>query len=425
MSLLRIIYTLLLFCAALVVAPFWVRKMKKRGGRGTGLIERLGVFNGGTLEASKGADYYHAVSVGEVVMAIKVIKQSLKINPGYKAVIAVTTATGREIALAKAPNNTRVIYAPLDFPFCLRKVLPVIDPPQIILVDSELWVNLQRYAEKRGIPVKIINGRLSERSYERYMKIRPLIKPMLRPIVSVCTDGEVQVSRWHNLGMPDERIYDVGSLKFDFANKPAPPSMKFQHMINTLGISKPTIILSSTHPGEEKLLADLLKGVSLPYRLVVVPRHAERREEVTRDLQSIGYHVVLRSKFKEPKHDRLIPSALLVDSTGELSQWIQLADLVIMGKSWLKKGGQNPFESAVLGIPTVCGPFMDNFEPLFSELVDKGGAMQVSNNNQLTKTVDNLLRNGDRAKQMGQKGKSFLETKTGATYKTAKVILSQ
>lgn len=423
MILFRLIYTLLLCVASVLAAPLWVWKMKKRGGWGTGLIERLGVITPEELEPYKGADYYHAISVGEVAMAIKVIKECQKLDASYRAVIAVTTATGHEIARLKAPENTHLIYAPLDFPTFLKKAFRPLKPRQIVLVDSELWPNMLHYAQKHGIPVKIINGRLSERSYNRFLKVSALTKRLLSSVTTVCTDGEIQVARWQHLGIPEERIYDVGSLKFDFASPPLPPSEEFHEMVESLGSGKPTIILSSTHPGEEKLLAELLKDVSFPFRLIAVPRHAERREEVSKNLQSIGYHVILRSQFKTPKFDPLLSSVLLVDTTGELSRWLQLADLVIMGKGWIKKGGQNPFESAILGIPTLCGPHMDNFQPLLGELVAKDGAIQVSSHKQLIQAVDNLLRNPDRAQQIGKKGQYFLETKTGATHKTSKVIL--
>lgn len=420
----RLLYTILFFIFTLLMAPLWLWKMKKRGGWGTGLRERLGLINKQDFTDVVGADYYHAVSVGEVKMAVKVIEECLQEDENYRAVIAVTTSTGRETAFLNCPKNTEIIYAPIDLPPVIKKVFSFLQPRQLILVDSELWVNLQHYAEREKIPVRVINGRLSERSFLRYQKFPAVVNPMLKPIVSVCVDGEIQVSRWQALGIPEDQIYDVGSLKFDFSETEITTPEEFKDMLDSIGSEAPVVMLASTHPGEEKLLAQSLRELNLPHRLAVVPRHMERREEVIRDLKSVGYNAVLRSDFKKPLLDRLSPTVLVIDSTGELASWLALADVVIIGKSWVKKGGQNPFESVIAGIPTICGPYMDNFQPLLNELLSVEGALQLSQADQLAQAVKGLLENPERAERLSEKGRFFLQGKTGATERTARVILS-
>ncbi len=408
----------------MILAPAWIWKMHKRGGWGTGLVERLGIYDDKGLNAYEGADYYHAVSVGETIMALKVIKECQLANPHYLAVIAVTTATGHQVAHAKSIINTHIIYAPLDLPPLLKKLFPILKPRKIILVDSEIWPNLLHYADKHHIPVSVINGRISARSFERFLTFKKLVAPILKTLHSVCVDGENQVNRWHTLGVPDERIHDVGSLKFDFCDKPQKPNGELQKLLEPFGKGLPSILLSSTHPEEEALLVNALKQVELPFRLIVAPRHAERRDEVTRDLISCGYNVIKRTKYKEPDGKSLNPHALLIDTTGELSQWLQVADIVIMGKCWLKKGGQNPFESVILGKTTICGPYMDNFQPLLGQLVTKNGVIQISTPDHLAQVIKNLLNNPSEAQRIAKKGQLYLEGKKGAVARTTRVILN-
>lgn len=420
MAIIRLIYSLLLFFATLLAAPAWVLKMKRRGGWGSGLIQRLGVHDDEAFRGFQNKDYYHAVSVGEVVMAIKVIKEIQTSSKDYKAIIAVTTATGQQIATAQLPPNTKVIYAPLDFTLLIHTVLNSIKPKQVILVDSELWPNLLSYTEKNSIPLKIINGRISDNSYDNLRKFKGLISPLIQHIKAVCVDGDTQVERWRSLGVLESNIHNVGSLKFDLESDNAPAPQQFSEQLTKFG-NAPVILISSTHAGEEVILVRELQKVRSPYRLAVAPRHAERREEITTELDTLGITVTKRSDFSTPSLDN--DNAFLIDTTGELTLWMKLADIVIIGKSWLKKGGQNPFEAIIQGVPTICGPHMNNFEPLLSEVVAAQGALQLANINELAETVDRLLNNKAMRSSLANTGVAYLSSKTGATKQTAAQIL--
>ena len=421
-SLILIVYTILLALLLPIAAPFWILKMKRRGGFGTGLTQRIGGYDANKLRKYQGADYYHAISVGETVMAAKVIRKIRDQKPDYQAVIAVTTATGHEYAKKQNLPNTLIIYAPLDFPIFFSQLFPFLTPQKIILVDSELWPNLLNYCQKKEYPLYIINGRISESSHQNYLRFQPFISRLLEAVHGVCLDGETQAARWESLGIPRKKLHLTGSLKFDFNEDSIKAPKEFsEQLTSSLGDKHPTILLSSTHEGEERALVEQLEKSNYPFRLFITPRHAERRAVIKGDLESLGYQVTLRSQFTAPKkHSK---NCFLIDTTGELTQWTALADIVIVGKSWLKKTGQNPFEAIIQGKPTVCGSDMSNFEPLFSEVVEKEGAYQVQNLQELPATIENLLADLPRAKKVGQNGKMFLQAKSGATEKTTQVLL--
>ncbi len=417
------IYTILLFLACLVAAPAWMIKMRKRGGWGTGLQQRIGNYSAIDFQAHQHSDYYHAVSVGEAVMALKVIAELAKSNPDYHAVIACTTATGHEIARTQSTQNTLVIYAPLDFPVLLNRLFSKLSPRQVILVDSELWPNLLRYTQKKGIPLKIINGRISDNSYKHFLRFQNLLSPLLQHVTAVCVDGSTQQSRWQALGVSTENTHNVGSLKFDFTASASTPPAEFNEQLQAFPPHDLKILLASTHAAEEQALAEELQKLPLNFLLMVAPRHAERRIEVQTSLETLEYTVTTRTRFSQPSATGA--HAFLLDTTGELSRWTGMADIVIVGKSWLaKQGGQNPFEAISQQKLVICGPYMQNFEPLFSEVVSAGGALQLKNIQDLSSRITALNESSD-INTIAKTGKKHLKTKLGATQKTSSIIDNQ
>ncbi len=413
------LYTPLLFVASLLLAPAWILKMKKRGGFGTGLIQRLALFRDPIHECFQDTDYYHAVSVGEVVMAIKVIRAIQCDRPDYHAVIAVTTATGHQIAHKQLPKQTLVIYAPLDFPGLIHRTFSAFKPQRLILVDSELWPHLLHYTQRHDIPTLVINGRISEKSFQSFLKLKPILQRLLCHVRLVCVDGPTQVKHWSTLGAP--HVQDVGSLKFDVHASSDQPPVDFVSQLSALGGSGPVILIASTHAKEEHALVQEILKVHSPYRLLIAPRHAERRDEVVQDLSAIGVRTCLRSNFTPPHTPE--QHALLLDTTGELASWMNLADIVIIGKCWLKSGGQNPFESIASGRLTITGPAMKNFEPLISEVITAGGCISLDSHLELSSTLTELFQSPSNADAIASIGKEFLRSKSGATDKTAQLLL--
>lgn len=357
----------------LVGAPFWILKMLRRGGWGSGLGERLGVYDRDREFERTGGVYVHAVSVGEVLLALKVIAKWREAT-GDHFVLVPTTATGMAVAREKAGEGIRVIYAPLDFAFLVRRVMRRFEPRLVVMVESELWPNLIHETNRRGIPLGVMNARLSPRSGRRLLRARRVVAPFLACLDAVGVPEEGDLERWCQLGVREEALSLTGNVKFDPAGSDPPKRRpEFAGMLATFP-RKPVAIAVSTFAGEEEFLDAAFREAG--YQPVIVPRHAERRAEVA---AALGGKVVLRSQFAAAPSDE----TFVIDSTGELRDWTAHADVVVIGKSFFEKGGQNPSEAIVAGVPVICGPHMDNFEPLVSELKKAGGIQMVGNREEL------------------------------------------
>ena len=363
------IYNLLLPIFFVVAFPGWLLKMAKRGGIGTGLLERFSFYKRDAEYEKQGVIYIHAVSVGEVLIALKLVKEWLRQHPKERILLVPTTATGHEVAVKQAPESVRVIYSPLDFPCVLKRVFNRFEPKQIILMESEIWPNMLNLARKRNIPVRIANGRLSPTSEKRYKQLNFLVKPLFNMIVHVCAQEPEDKPRWEGIGFEPSKVTVTGSIKFDQSGTSSiEKKSEFEEMLESFKSNnqRPVVMALSTHIGEEAWIAEALYSLRESFQLVIVPRHAERRSEVAKDIQGVGYKVVLRSQFEKPAHP--IDTCFVIDSTGELRNWTASADIVIVGKSILNKDGQNPTEAIAAGVPVITGEGMRNFEPLISRL---------------------------------------------------------
>ena len=355
-----VVYPLL----ALVASPFWLIKMCRRGGWGSGLLERIGIYRrDAEFERSGGIDV-HAVSVGEFLLALRLIDKWREMQPSDHFILVPTTATGMAIAREKAAADTRVVYAPLDLGFLVKRTFKRFDPRVVIMIESELWPNLIFRAHELGIPLGLVNSRLSPRSARRLTKARALVAPFFELLDHVGVPEEADLSRWQGLGVDAKVTVHTGNIKFDPEGAEVPKRRdEFTRILKQFPQTK-IAIAASTFEGEEEYLADAFKEAGL--LPVIVPRHAERRDEVRK---AILGEVVLRSRFEKPGKE----GVLVVDSTGELRDWIAHADVVVIGKSIFEKGGQNPTEAILAQVPVICGPHMANFEPLVSELSSAGG----------------------------------------------------
>ncbi len=413
-------YNLLLPIFFIFAFPAWLIKMGKRGGFGSGLLERFSIFKEDDLLEKQGVVYVHAVSVGEVLVAIKLIKEWLVQHPSERMLLVPTTSTGHEVAKEYAPEGVRVIYSPLDFTFILKRVFKRFAPKQIILMESEIWPNMLQVAENLSIPVNVANARLSPRSEKRYLKLGKVLRPLLEMLSQLCAQDEGDKSRWSAAGVPAENITVTGSIKFDQSGAGKPQQRaEFSQMIEGVSSAKKKVVMViSTHAGEEAWIAESLSAMKQEISLVVVPRHAERRKEVRSDLEAAGYDVVLRSEYQQSDG-----ACLVVDSTGELRDWTAHADLVIIGKSIIGKGGQNPTEAMAVSVPVLCGPYMRNFEPLISQVKQDGGLVEFSNQDELLGSVRDLLSDKTGKKEkLAAVALKVLESHQGATLRTVKVL---
>lgn len=418
--LIRLIYNLLLPLVLLLGVGPWVLKMLKRGGFGTGLLERIGIYQEELDFEPSGVVYIHAVSVGEVLIALKLIAAWQEQFPEDEVVLAPTTATGHAVAVEQAQASVRVIYSPVDIPIVVRLMLRRFEPKQIVLIESEVWPNLLAMADKRGIPITVGNARLSARSERRYLKLKSLVWPIFSLFSKVGVPEVADKQRWGNIGVPDDSLVVTGSIKFDQQGAATPQRRsEFQEMLDSFGVGRKVVMALSTHAGEEALIAQALLGVDA--LCVIVPRHAERRDEVKSDLAKLGYDVVLRSQF-EKRVQRSGGSCFVIDSTGEMRDWTAHADVAIIGKSFLGKGGQNPAEAIAAGVPVITGPDMSNFEPLITMLRKVRGVEVLSGPAELTDAVGRALERDFIDSDQLENAKDILKSHQGATQRTVNAL---
>ncbi|MFT6862428.1 MAG: 3-deoxy-D-manno-octulosonic-acid transferase [Akkermansiaceae bacterium] len=367
-GLLLILWNLLYPGVVVLAAPFWIFKMFRRDGWGSGLLERIGCYRRDAEFERTGGVYIHAVSVGEVLLALKLIaKWKLECDDHF--VLVPTTATGMAVACEKAPTEVRVVYAPLDFGFLIRRIMTRFEPRVVVMVESELWPNLIHHTHGMGIPLGLMNARLSPRSGRRLRKFRRFVSPFLALLDRVGVPEKEDLKRWQDIGVRAEATVLTGNVKFDPEGATLPMKRdEFSEMLNQFPANRVAMAIS-TFAGEEEYLDGAFREAGL--QSVIVPRHAERRAEVS---AALGDRVVLRSQFRAPQGGE----TFVIDSTGELRDWTAHAAVVVIGKSFFEKGGQNPSEAILAGVPVICGPHMANFEPLVSELKAAGGILIVS-----------------------------------------------
>jgi 3-deoxy-D-manno-octulosonic-acid transferase len=387
-----LIYRLLLPLLFLAAFPGWIVKMLRRGGFGTRLGERAAIYPTAADSEPNGAVHVHAVSVGEAMLALKLIREWLLREPARKFVLSTGTATGHAVATAAAVPGLRVTYSPLDFPSMVRRYLNRFEPERIVLIEGEAWPHLLLACRKRNIPVSLVNARMSPRSARRYRKFAAWVRPVFALLDAVAIQEPEDAEIWQDLGVDPARIHHTGSLKFDPGGGNAHPVRRpeFQRMLDAFGNQRRMILAASTHAGEDAWIASAIRKAAPEALPVIVPRHAERRGEVKRELERVGFEVVLRSKFQPPAAGDS-HHVFIIDSTGELRDWTAHADVVIIGKSFLATGGQNPTEAILAGKPVVFGPHMENFEPLASGLVAAKGCILAADEAGLSDAITTAL----------------------------------
>ncbi|MBK1833152.1 3-deoxy-D-manno-octulosonic acid transferase [Roseibacillus ishigakijimensis] len=423
----RTIYNLLYPPFAAFSAPFWLLKTRKRGGLGPRLGEKLAQYGPEsprpTPERASRPIYLHAASVGEANIARKLIVAWAEHSPEARFLLAVGTSTGFDLVRQSPPPGTEVLYAPLDVPSLIRRMLDRFQPGLIVLIEHEVWPNLMHEASRRRIPVALVNARLSERSGARLAKARPLVESMYRGLTWVGAQSEDDRPRLAAIGIREEVIHVTGSIKFDPARStPASTNFDPRPLLTSLGPDESPILMAlSTHGGEELLFARAAATVG-EARLVIIPRHMERRDEICRELRAAGFAVRLRSadagaNTPTPTTDgqTLI---LVVDSTGEMPAFTRHATIAFVGKTLTATGGQNPCEAIAEKIPVLAGPHLENFEPLASELRARGGLLSVTNEEELARGLRSLLSDPRAARQQAAEALAVLESHRGATDRT-------
>ncbi len=419
----RLIYNLLFPLVLLFFLPAYVLKMLRRGNYRNKFGQRLGFYDRKTRAklAHGRPTWLHAVSVGEVMIALKLATKMREREPSLRIALTTTTTTGFALASRQAPDWIEVLYTPLDFWPIMRRAFALIRPIRIVLVEAEVWPNLTAIAHRQKIPIALVNARLSPRSEGRFRAFNLFVRPYFQKLDLICVQEKEDVARWESLGADPARIFPVGSIKFDPENVAPRPEMP-RAVLDKLGIEleRPILLGGSTHPGEEEILAKIFQQLRREFPalfLIIAPRHVERTREIADQLRALGVPSVRRSEAGTAAAD-----CLLIDTTGELRDWYSVATIVFMGKSLTARGGQNPVEAIVADRPVIFGPHMENFATLARTLVAAGGALQPKDELALTNALGTLLRNPGDRERLVRHARGVLDAHRGATERTAELL---
>lgn len=413
-----LLYSFALTVALAASAPVWGWRMLRQGRYREGLRERLGGVPARLAAAVKGRQvvWLHAVSVGELIAATRLVGELQAALPDHVIVISTTTPTGQRVARERFDVD-RVFFFPLDFAFAVRAYLRVLQPRLVVLMESELWPRLLVECDRAGVPVSVINARVSDRSLPRYRALRTLWKPLLQRVSLLLAQSEEDARRWLAIGASADRVRCVGNLKYDVQRSSETPLAAL--IRRHLAPGTKVLVCGSTHEGEETLLLDCMPATEA--LMILAPRHPERVAEVEQLAMQRKISVAKLSAWRLSPAPLLPGSVLLIDSVGELSGLYAVAKIAFVGGSLVPRGGQNPLEPASFGVPVVMGESFENFRDVVAAMKVAEVITIVS-----AQTLENTLNTslcGEIAEDQQKRSRALFEQHAGATGRTVTALL--
>ncbi|MEE8329238.1 MAG: 3-deoxy-D-manno-octulosonic acid transferase [Thermodesulfovibrionia bacterium] len=418
------IYNLLSFISLIAYLP-WILLKKGPENRLAYVIERFGISTYANADI-----WIHAVSVGETIACLPFMSALKKEFPEIKILFSTTTYTGQKIVREKSSNADRVMYMPWDTRVCVTRAVKTAKPKIFITIETELWPALFRALKNEGSKIIILNGRLSNKSYRGYRRIRPFMQKVLSYVDYCYMQSKDDAYRIMSIGAQPERVGVMGNFKFDVDLHKSHNSSVWMNRINGK-----ILVAGSTHRGEEEIILnayEIIKKSMSDLKLILAPRHPERFSEVEEILKKRGLNYIRRSEIKRTQMmdngqqkttGRLSPDIILLDTIGELSQVFSKAAVVFIGGSLVPVGGHNILEPAYWGKPIVFGPHMENF-PVASEFLREDAALMLKDSKGITTAIKDLLKDNKKAEQMGQKAKAIIDSNTGAVEKALNLVRS-
>ena len=461
-----VVYNLLFAAVYPFLLPGFLLRMLRRGGYAARMGDRFalypeGLFGRGRALYDSHKDFrrgtgdfvwIHAVSVGEVQVAGQLMREWRKAEPGVRFCFSTTSSTGWKIAEKELgvdvdgrcrADGDILIYNPLDFPNFVKSALRTVRPRAIVLTESEIWPNFIRQAKKMGIPLFLINARVSDRSAPRYKAAKWFFGDVLSCFTKIFAQSDLDKARLVAAGAPEETVAVTGSFKFDVAHRNEAKEKELREWIFSEGTtenakSAKILLGGSTWPGEDEVLLKIYKrivessgaaGVRALPLLVIAPRHFEKADAVEANIRKAGFECVRRSREAKGKDEgeqrKNLKSAVrlgtspspvfLADTTGELMGLYGIADVVFVGKSLCAHGSQNMIEPCLCGKPTIVGPYTENFRPVMSDLLASDAIIQVKGAKELEEKVVDLFGKGDAG--LGARAKAAVERRLGVVAK--------
>jgi 3-deoxy-D-manno-octulosonic-acid transferase len=455
-----LLYSLAHTVGFVLLLPYFAYQVVRYGKHKAGLKQRLGWLPQ-SLETEQPTIWLHAVSVGEFLAALPLIRELKSALPAHRLLVSTTTLTGQTLARTHLNGDSSladrgalrnageprqllggVFYFPLDWRFSVRRVLGRIKPSAVVIIETELWPNFLRECHRRGIPTIIANGRISPGSHRGYRRIRRFIRQVIGDISLLIMQSQEDASRVLSLGADPARVRVCGNLKYDatpedtngYARDANHRLAEDLDRLFTLRAA-PVVVAGSTAPGEEEILINALgRVITTPgleaTRIVIAPRHPERFDEVARLLARTGYDFVRRSEAvpAQPSRARVV----LLDSIGELAALYRFASVVFVGGSLVPRGGHNILEPAYFAKPIIVGQYTENFKQIVSDFAREGALVQIEhqtgpvNGEAMTEAVAGelarLLSDPETADSIGARGRSIVTRNQGATSCTLAAI---
>ena len=418
LALYRTLFTLVLLLFV-IVFPLWIFTPKRRNT----LFKRLGWQDyPHAPPSSYRAVWIHALSIGELLSAGSLIEQVRRAIGDRPLYLSVSTLSAFTLATERFNHFCDgLFYFPYDVGFSIKRCLDSVDPALVVLIETDIWPGFLAEIRGRRIPCLLVNGRLSPESLRSYTCFRVLFEPAFNTFRWVYPQSSSEAERFLAIGLAPARLRSIGNLKFDVAlTIPGADALASLRQELNIPSNSPILIAGSTHPGEEVIIRSCFLGLRNDFpslRLIIVPRRPERGAEVLNLFRNDGIDTSLLS---QPNH--VVPTVVVVDRMGYLSRLYALADIAIVGGSFVPKGGQNPIEPAACGKPVLFGPDMHDFPDVSKWLIDAGGAVQAGNEKDLYATAHRLLINPQEARMMGERARLVVMEHQGTTVKTVRDI---
>lgn len=423
----RRLYTLAFSVGLGLLSPYFLVQAFRHKKYLGSLNERLGGVR--LSQDPRPTIWIHAVSVGEFLAVESLVREAVEQFPQCRIVVSTTTATGNALARERLAN-VDVIFFPLDLPGAVARTLARVKPSLVCLIETEIWPNFLAGCARRQIPVVLVNGRISDKSYRRYSRVRRFLPGVLDDICAFLMQSENDADRIVALGAPPERVQTTGNIKYDvdldeLERRLAPRRADVERAF-ALPDDRPLVVVGSTSAGEEAIVAEALAIVRRrpgleAARLLVAPRHPERFDEAEREFSSRGLKVVRRSRPVEPGS----ADVLLLDSIGELGAVYKHADVVFVGGSLVPRGGHNILEPALYARPVVVGPHTENFRQIVGDFLSVDAVVQLppeaatgSGADLLGHSLADLLADPEKSRTLGERGASALRANRGASART-------